>query len=189
VSPIPALAAFARAWDGVTAYSATVTVFEQKGAAVQNVVFDYTFRKPSSFTVRVIKGPNAGVTLQWDGGAAVQATRGGGLFAALFKRSIPLHDPLVTTIRGSSIDELSFGAILVHSEQTPGTVSVNPGEPIGGTATESLSLIPRDPAADAAFTRETIDLSAATHLPVRVEAYEGTTLVRRIDFSSVKTQT
>ena len=59
--PPPALAAFARAWDGVTAYSATVTVFEQlatvtvfeqQGADVQNIVFDYTFWKPASFTVR-----------------------------------------------------------------------------------------------------------------------------------------
>jgi hypothetical protein len=56
--------------------------------------------------VRVIKGPNAGVTLKWDGGTTAQATRGGGLFAALFKRTISLQDPLVTTIRGSSMDEL-----------------------------------------------------------------------------------
>jgi hypothetical protein len=94
--PPPALAAFARAWDGVTAYSATVTVFEQQGADVQNIVFDYTFRKPASFTVRVITGPNAGVTLKWDGGTTVQATRGRGLFAAqadhLASRSVGDHD-------------------------------------------------------------------------------------------------
>jgi hypothetical protein len=102
----PALAAFPRAGDGVTAYRATVTIFEQQAADVQNIVFEYRFRKPSSFLVRVIKGPNAGVTLKGDGGTTVQATRGGGLFAALFKQTLPLHNPLVTTIRGSSIDEL-----------------------------------------------------------------------------------
>lgn len=70
-TPLPApsgpaaqgLDAFARAWAGVTAYSATVAVFEQKGAQVQNVVFNYSFRKPSSVTVHVASGPNAGVTL------------------------------------------------------------------------------------------------------------------------------
>ncbi len=181
----PALASFARAWDVVSSYSATVTLFEQQGTAVQNVVFDYAFQKPSSFTVRVVKGPNAGVTLTWDGGTTVQATRGGRFFAALFKRTLPLHDPLVTTIRGSSIDELSYGAILAHAEQTAGRLSESRGEPIDGNATESLSLVPEDPAADAGFSRETIDISTATQLPVRIQAYEGTTLVRTIDFSDV----
>jgi hypothetical protein len=62
-----------------------------------------------------------------------------------------LHDPLVTTLRGSSIDQLSFGAI-----------------------------------PDAGLTREVVELSAQTHLPLRVLGYEGSTLVRRIDFSNVK---
>jgi hypothetical protein len=93
---------------------------------------------------------------------------------------------LVTTIRGSSIDELSYGAIIAHAEQTVGTLSQSPGERIGDTATESLSLTPSDPAADAGFSREAIDLSTATELPMRVVAYEGTTLVRRVDFSDFK---
>jgi hypothetical protein len=139
--------------------------------------------------VRVIKGPNAGVTLKWGGGPTVQATRGGGLFAALFKRTISLHDPLVTTIRGSSIDELSYGAILAHAEQTAGTLSESPGDQIDDAATDSLTLIPRDPAADTGFTREVIDISTATQLPIRILAYEGTTLVRKIDFSNVVPQT
>jgi outer membrane lipoprotein-sorting protein len=59
----PALEAFARAWNDVTVYSATVNVFSAKGTDAQNIVFDYTFRKPSSFVVHVVQGPNAGVTL------------------------------------------------------------------------------------------------------------------------------
>ena len=45
--------------------------------------------------------------LTWDGGAMVVAWRGSGL-AAMFKRTLSLHDPLVTTLRGSSIDQLRF---------------------------------------------------------------------------------
>lgn len=41
---------------------------------VQNIVFDYQFRKPLSFSVRIIKGHNAGVILNWNGGTTVQAT-------------------------------------------------------------------------------------------------------------------
>ncbi len=124
VQPLPAasaaatheLDAFAAAWAPITAYTATVTVFEQQGTEVQHVVFDYSFRKPSSVTVHVLAGPNAGVTLAWDGGTNVVAHRGSGL-AALFKRTLSLHDPLATTIRGSSIDQLSFAAILAHARQ------------------------------------------------------------------------
>jgi hypothetical protein len=181
----PALQAFAHAWDAVSAYHAKVSVYAVKGSAVQNVVFDYSFRKPSSFTVHVLEGPNAGATLTWDGGPNVQASRGRGLFS-IFKRTIPLHDPLVTTIRGASIDQLSYGSILAHAEQTPGTLAQVTGEPIAGTQTQALSLVPSVPAADAGLTREIIQISSATQLPVRIEGYQGTTLVRKIDFTDVQ---
>jgi outer membrane lipoprotein-sorting protein len=185
VTPPPLLEAFARAWNDVTAYSATVSVFSAKGADAQNIVFDYTFRKPSSFIVHVVAGPNAGVTLTWNGGPTVQASRGRGLFS-LLKRTIPLHDPLVTTVRAESIDQLSYGAILAHAEQTPGMLDQSPGESIAGTPTQALSLVPSDPAADAGLSREVIEISTATALPIRIEGYEGHTLVRKIDFSDVQ---
>ncbi len=182
----PALEAFAHAWTSVTGYTANVSVFAQRGAQVQNIVFTYTFRKPSSFTVHVVKGPNAGVTLVWNGGPTVQASRGGGLFASLFKRTIPLHDPLVTTIGGASLDQLSYGSILAHAEQTPGTLEQTPGDPVQGTPTQVVSLVPSDPAVDAGLTRESIVISTATQLPIRIEGYEGATLVRKIDFTDVQ---
>ncbi len=53
----PAWLEFTRAGAGIAGYSATVTVFEPKGAQVQHVVFDYNFRKLSNVTVRVGIGP------------------------------------------------------------------------------------------------------------------------------------
>jgi len=84
------------------------------------------------------------------------------------------------------MDQLSYGAILAHAEQTPGTLAQSLGEPIAGTVTQALSLVPSDPAADAGLSREIIEISPATQLPIRVEGYEGTTLVRKIDFSDVQ---
>lgn len=181
------IAAFASAWAGVSGYSATVTVFEQMGTQSQNLVFDYTFRKPSNVTVHVVAGPNAGVTLTWDGGATVVARRGSGL-AALFKRTLSLHDPSVTTLRGSSIDQLSFGAILAHGEQEAGTLSEVRGEAIDDVDVNAVTLILSGSASDAGLTREVVDLSTVTHLPMRVLGFEGTTLVRRIDFSNIRLQ-
>ncbi|MGZ3506393.1 MAG: hypothetical protein ACXWNK_16705 [Vulcanimicrobiaceae bacterium] len=181
----PAWIAFTRAWAGIAGYSATVTVFERKGAQVQHVVFDYNFRKPSNATVRVVQGPNAGVTLVWNGGTTMVAHRGSGLMAQ-FKRKISLHDPLATTIRGSSIDQLSFGAILAHAQQTAGTVSQGRGPVIDGVATDSVTLIPTTSASNTGLTREVVEISKTTHFPMRVLGYAGRTLVRRIDYSNVK---
>jgi hypothetical protein len=179
------LEAFARAWDGVTGYGATVTIFDQKDAQTQSVVFDYTFSKPSNVTVHVTSGPNTGVTLAWNGGPTVVAHRGSGL-EAMFSKTLSLHDPLVTTLNGSSIDQLSFGAILAHVQQQPGSLSEAPGDAIDGTAVNAVTLIPSTSATDAGLTREVLELSAMTHLPVRLLGYEGATLVRKIDLSNTK---
>jgi outer membrane lipoprotein-sorting protein len=180
----PAWAAFGLAWAGITGYSTHVTVFEQQGTQIQNAVFDYSFAKPSNATMHVLEGPNAGVTLVWNGGTTVAAHRGSGLIA-IFKKTFPLHDPQVTTIRGSSLDQLSFAAILVHGTDTAGLVSERAGPTIEGVATDELTLVPTDALTDDGFTLEVIDLSKVTHLPVRLHGYEGSTLVRTIDFSNV----
>jgi hypothetical protein len=181
----PAWVAFDRAWSTIEGYSATVSVFERKGVEVQHLAFEYSFRKPSSATVRVIEGPNAGVTLQWNGGDTMEAHRGSG-FAALFKRTLSLHDPLATTIRGSSIDQLSFGAVLAHGEATLGDASQGVGAAIQGMETDAVSVVPTTPATDASLTLEIVYLSKETHLPVLVVGYEGPILVRSVEFSSVK---
>lgn len=179
------LNAFASAWSRINAYSSTITVFERKGDQFQNVILDYTFRRPSGVMVHARSGANTGVTLVWNGGSTLVGQRGSGL-AGLFKKTLSLHDPLVTTIRGSSIDELSFGAILAHAEQTPGAISEFSGEIIDGIATDAVALIPTVPAPSVALSREIVEISTTTHVPVRVLGYEGTLLVRKIEFSNVK---
>jgi outer membrane lipoprotein-sorting protein len=182
-SSTPALTAFAKAWATVTAYNTTITVFEQKGVAVQNVIFKYTFRKPTTVTTDVVGGPNNGVSILWTGGTTVSAHRSG--LASAFHETLSLHDPKVTTIRGSSIDELGFGQILAHARGTAGKLSQGPGPMINGVATDAVTLIPTNPAADAGYTREIIEISRLTHFPLRVVGYQGPTLVREVGFVAV----
>jgi len=182
----PAWTSFARTWSGIAGYSATVTVFEQKGERSQNIVFDYSYHKPSSATVRIVQGSNAGVTLVWNGGSTMQAHRSSGLLSG-FKKTLSVDDPNATTIRGSSIDQLSFDAILAHALQTPGAVAQIPGAEIGGVTTDEVRLVPAAAEADG-LTLEIVDVSEATHLPIRILGYEGSTLVRSIVFSDVKLQ-
>lgn len=182
---LSALNAFKSAWAAVVAYNATITVFEQKGAKIQNLVFKYTFRRPSTVTVDVVGGPNNGVSLLWTGGTTVSAHRGSGP-AAMFKKSLSLHDPQVTTIRGSSIDELSLGSVLAHAQHAPGKISQGRGPTINGVATTAVTLIPTRPASDAGYSREVIEISSITHFPLRVLGYQRSTLVRKVDFVNLE---
>jgi len=179
--------AFEHAWAGVAAYTATITVFDEQGTQVQNLVLNYTFRKPSSATVYVVKGTNAGGTLVWNGGNTVVAHRGSGLLALLTK-TYSLHDPVVTTLRGSSIEQLSFAAIISHAQDTAGTASETTGPVIDGVSTETVTLVPASSATDAGLTTEVVDISSATNLPIRVLGYDGPTLVRQVQFANVRLQ-
>lgn len=184
-SALQEIDAFAGALSGVSGYGATVTIYDQKDTQTQNVVFDYTFSKPSNVTVHVTGGPNTGVTLDWNGGSTVVAHKGSGL-AAMFSKTLSLHDPLVTTLRGDSIDQLSFNAILAHVQQQTGTLSVAAAEPIDGVPVKAVTLVPSTAASNDGLTREVLVLSAVTHLPMRLLGYEGSTLVRKIELSNVK---
>lgn len=181
----PVWAAFKDIWKNATSYSATLIVFEWEGAEVRSSTLDYTFHKPSSATLHFTAGPNAGVTIVWNGGGTVIAHRGTGL-VALFKRKFSLHDPRVTTIRRSSIDQLSFTAILAHSQQTPGLLFQDVGPEILDIPTEAVTLVPTSSVADTGLTREVIDIAVPTGLPLRILGYEGNTLVRQIDFSNIR---
>lgn len=183
----PAWVAFTQIWENVSSYSATVIVFERQDLQVQSSVLDYTFSKPSSATVHFTAGPHSGVTIAWNGGDTVVAHRGTG-FAALFKKTFPLRDPQVTTIRGSSIDQLSFAAILAHSQGTPGIVSQEAGPAILGIPTQAVTLIPTSSVDDTGLTREVVDVSVPTGLPLRILGYQGDELVRQVDFSNIKLQ-
>jgi hypothetical protein len=185
-SAVPAAwVAFEHAWTNITAYTATVTMFERKDTQAQNSVFDYTFHKPASATVHYNQGENAGVTIVWSGGDTLVAHRGSGL-SALFTKKFDLHDPAVMTIRGSSVDQLSFAAILAHGQDTAGATSQAVGPVIDGVRTEAVTLVPYPPVTNSGLTREVIDISTSTNLPARVLGYDGDTLVRQIDFSNVK---
>lgn len=181
------LSAFERAWSGVQAYTATITLFEKQGSKVQRAVYTYTFSKPSQATLHVVSGASAGDTLRWDGGTTVVASHGSGLLS-IIKKKFSLHDPSVTTIRGSSVDELSFGAILAHAQSIRGTLRPGAITTVDGVATQPLTLIPALNASDAGYTREVVALSTTTHLPVRVLGYSGRTLVREVTFSQVTLQ-
>jgi hypothetical protein len=177
------LSDFAQAWAGLGAYTTTVNAFERKGTDAVAVTMDYAFTKPSTVKIHLITGPNAGANLSWNGGDTVTGWRSG--FLSFIKKTFSLHDSYVSTTRGASVDQLSFGAILNHAEHEPGKLESAPAQEIDGTVADVVTLIPSDPVHDGGLTREVVELSPATHLPVRILGYEGPTLVRKVDFTKV----
>jgi hypothetical protein len=177
--------AFARACSGLSGYTARVTAFERSGDRAQTLIIDYAFHKPENVTGRILDGPNRGAILVWDGGPTMRAHLGSGMLYGLAK-TLPLHDPSATSVRGSSIDELAFPYVLAHGDDTPGSVVQQPGETIDGMPTDAIVLAPANPNADGGLTREVIELSAATHLPLRILGYEGAMLVRQVDYADLQ---
>jgi len=98
--------------------------------------------------------------------------------------NVALTDPRVVTLRGDTVAMASFGWVLAHL-QTDGTVTQKPGPTIEGNATNELTLTITDPAKSGGYTRDIVDCSTATGLPVRVQRFIGSDLVKTIAYSNV----
>jgi len=175
---------FAQAWMSISAYHVTVSVFEQRNSDTYNRVLAYQFEKPSHAVMRVVSGKNAGATLTWNGGDTLVARKGSGLMS-MFTKTFSIHDPIVTTLRGSSIDELSYGAILARLQQHQQQIMESRSEAIEGVPTVTLSLVSASALAPMSLNREDIIFSQKSHLPIRVLDFEENALVRQVDFQDL----
>lgn len=180
------LASFAAAVSSLQGYTTSIHLFEKRGSETENAVYRYAYTKPSDVTMQIVSGPNAGASVAWNGGASVSAGKGSG-FAGMFRKSVPLADPLVTSLRGYTVSDLSFPSILKHAQTTAGTLSATQAA-LGGVRTDILTLEVADPARDNDMTREVLYLDASTHLPRRIDGFVGTTLVRSYSFDSTATK-
>jgi outer membrane lipoprotein-sorting protein len=175
------LANFATAWASIDGYHTSAHVFQVSGTKTQNSVYDYTFSKPSSIAMRIVSGPNAGANVTWSGGKTVRARKG------MFVKTVGIKDPLVTSLRGATILGLSFGSILKHARALQGDVTSSPAT-LGGQPVEAVNAVVTNPAKDHGLRRETLYLSKATNLPVRVDGFVGTQLVETVSFSDTTTR-
>jgi len=181
----PALDQFAKAWSSLDGYTATIRLYEIKGGNTEHAVFAYTYRKPQSVTMKVISGPNAGATVTWSGGSTVSASKSGP-FGITMGKNVGLNDPLVTSLRGYTVSDLSLPGILAHAQQTAGSSSSGTATLNGGSVT-AVTLNVADPSQDNGMTREVLYLSQSTQLPVRIDGFVGDQLVRTYSFTITKT--
>lgn len=179
-TPSTPLADFAKSWGSIDGYHTKINCYSVKGSQSRVSTFDYTFKKPSSISMQVLSGPGAGNNVTWSGGDSVIAGKG------MFTKSFSLTDPMVTSLRGATIVSLSFGAILEHAQQTKGSVTVSQPA-LDGKQVDLVNVEVADPASDSGLTRESLYLSPASNLPVRVDGYTGSQLVNSCTFSDTTT--
>ncbi len=179
-----ALDSFAKAWSRVNGYNATIQLYEVKGGSNEHAVFAYSFTKPSTVGMHITQGPNSGANVKWEGGPSVYASKSGA-FGITMGKTVSLNDPMVTSLRGYSVSDLSFGGILAHAQQTGGTLSSGETK-LGGAAVTAVTLNVANPAQDNGMTREVLYLSQNTQLPLRVDGFAGNQLVRQYRFTVTK---
>jgi hypothetical protein len=179
-----ALDSFAKAWSGLHGYDATIQLYEVKGGNTEHAVFAYSYTRPATVTMHVNQGPNSGATVKWTGGSTVYASKSGA-FGITMGKNVSLTDPMVSSLRGYSVSDLSFAGILAHAQQTGGTLSSGATK-MDGAMVAAVTLNVANPAQDNGMTREVLYLSQNTQLPLRIDGFTGNQLVRMYRFAVTK---
>jgi outer membrane lipoprotein-sorting protein len=174
-TPAP-LSAFGKEWESMNGYKTSIHCYSEKGGKTENSQFNYTFTKPSSISMTIVSGPRAGNTVTWSGGDSVTAGKG------MFAKKFSVTDSAVTSLRGATVVDLSFGSILKHAESVAGT-KTSAATTIDGAAAHAVTVNVADPAADNGLTREVLYISDGTNLPVRVDGYEEAKMVSSCTFT------
>jgi outer membrane lipoprotein-sorting protein len=182
----PAFADFVRAFADVTDYQAKVTVHETSddGKDVADWAYDYRWMRPNLARIEVTDGRNKGGVAVWHGGDKVQGHQGG--FLAVVKLNLDIHDKRATSLRGDTIETASFAYDIKHYETTDGTLAEAAGPALDGHATTAVTLAVADPKSTGNVTKDVLDISNATHLPLRRQQFIGTQLVKSETFRDFK---
>ncbi|MFY9779723.1 MAG: hypothetical protein WAJ85_04345 [Candidatus Baltobacteraceae bacterium] len=183
-APTPAFDAFQKAWSSIDNYHETIVVHEIYQNKTQDRTYDYSFKKPSFAHIEVTAGPGRGSGAVWRGGDTVKGHQGG--FLSMVRLNVSINDGRATSLRGDTIDVASFAYELRHFLETPGTLSEDPGPTIEGVVTTAVTLAVADPSKNKDVSKDVLDISNETHLPVRREQYAGETLVKTETFRNVQ---
>jgi outer membrane lipoprotein-sorting protein len=174
-----ALAQYAAAWAKVNTYTCTITAHEVQDTRAQDRVYAMYFRKPSDARMDITGGDGKGSAAVWHGGDTVRGHQGG--FFSFVKLNLNIHDPKATSIRGTTIADADFGALLVHVKTLAGaTIDAKPD----GASTD-VSVAVADPSSDQNVTKELMVLGPGG-LPIEYDQWQADTQVKHITYTDVK---
>jgi len=174
-----ALAAFSSAWAGVNTYTCTITVHEVQGLNAQDRVYHLAFARPNSMRMDIVGGAGRGGAAIWSGGDTVYGHQGG--FLSFIKLHLNIHDPKAVSLRGKTIAEASFGALLDRVKSLK--LSSLDAKTENGLTT--MSALIKDAAPDKDLTSIVL-IFGANHLPVEYDEYQGAIVVDHVLYSDYK---
>lgn len=174
-----ALAKYASAWAKVSTYRCAITAREVSGSHVQDRTYDLYFRKPFDTRMDVTGGDGRGGAAVWHGGDTVKGHQGG--FFSFVKLNLNIHDSKAVSVRGTTIADANFGALLDHIKGLKGATI---GATQDGDKT-NIDVAVADPSADNNVTKERMVLGAS-NLPVEYDQWEGDAQVKHVTYFDVK---
>jgi len=177
LSGATALAKFTTAWDKLGSYTCSITAHEVLGTRVQDRTYTFTFRKPYDTKMDITGGDGKGGAAVWHGGDTLRGHQGG--FISFVKLNLNIHDSRATSIRGTTIAQANYGAILDHVKSLKGTVEASASD----KGTQIDFSVP-DPSSDESATKERVVL-ASNGLPSEYDQWEGDALVRHVVYTDV----
>jgi len=179
LTPQVAIAKMKATWDSINTYAGTVTVHEAKGNSIQDRVYLVRFEKPTQTRVDIVGGDGRGSVALWNGGDRVRGHQGG--FLSFIKLNVDLHSKFSTDLRGSTIDQANFGALLAHLK------SLNPKVEHVTTVHGKVVLeIETDPPAPNTDVTKEIYVLAPNWLPLEFYEYAGDKVVKHVVNSDLK---
>ena len=180
--PGRAFAALVERWQNVRDYSLTIDAHEVDGARIDDRTLRYEFRKPDRARLEVLSGNGAGSVVIWHGGND----------AVAYRRSLPwlrghfdARSKRVTSPRGNGVLTPNLGALLTCWSEHRDALSEHALDDGDDAGSDRIELrydgfsCPTDAARDKDVTRDVLIVSRSTHLVMRRERYEGSTLVER----------
>jgi outer membrane lipoprotein-sorting protein len=181
----PAIAAFDRAFAGISNYTCVLHSHEVDGAQTQDRVYQYSFMKPHYLKTVVLSGDGKGSGAVWTGGDRVSAHPGGILSGIHVK--INVTDPRLLSLHGVTIPDGLLPGNIDDYGTIPGTLTQIDGGKMGGIDTDRLDLKVADPASNHDITEQVVYFSKSTHWPIRQIMYSGSQIVVDESVNDLKT--
>jgi outer membrane lipoprotein-sorting protein len=191
----PELAALDATWAKVTDYQATIVSQEFSGKTTQERRFHFSFLRPNHVKAEIVDGPLRGMVAVWNGGDKVIVYHHGIL--AGVRVALNLHDRVVTSPRGNTVESADFGEALECYNAHAALVRARQGPEIDGVSTVELLMDDSGPLDCPGYsekdlnsvTKDAIVVSKQTDLPLRRMRYAGDELVEQWDIEDLRVNT
>ena len=185
-STTPALTAFDRAFETIADYQMTVTSHEVSGSRVQDRGYHYAFLKPHYEKIDIVAGDGRGGGAVWAGGDTVKGHKG---FLSFIHLTRSLHSADATSLLGLTMVDGLMQNVVDRFETSSGKLEQHAGPAFEDRATDEVVLQGANPATNFGIDKFVVDLSRATHFPVRLQGFASGSMVLDQHYSGIKVNT